>query len=85
MRLNYLQKDFGDLTVFENIDLIIERGEKVAFIGRNGEGKSTLSRIIVNELDFNGKLKIGHNVSIGYYAQNQDELLNKGKNCIRNP
>ncbi|MEN8119800.1 MAG: ABC-F family ATP-binding cassette domain-containing protein [Bacteroidota bacterium] len=74
-----LTKKFGNLTVFENIDLIIERGEKVAFIGRNGEGKSTLSRIIVNELEYAGNLKIGHNVNIGYYAQNQDELLNKDK------
>ncbi|RLD68836.1 MAG: ABC transporter ATP-binding protein, partial [Bacteroidetes bacterium] len=77
-----LTKKFGDLTVFENIDLIIERGEKVAFIGRNGEGKSTLSRIIVEDLDYAGKLKIGHNVSIGYYAQNQDELLAKEKTVL---
>ena len=77
-----LTKRFGDLTVFENIDLIIERGEKIAFIGRNGEGKSTLSRIIIEELDYAGKLKIGHNVSIGYYAQNQDELLNKEKTVL---
>lgn len=74
-----LTKNFGSLTVFKNIDLIIERGEKVAFIGRNGEGKTTLSQIIVNELDYTGKFKIGHNVNIGYYAQNQDELLDKDK------
>lgn len=74
-----ITKKFGNLTVFENIDMIIERGEKVAFIGRNGEGKSTLSRIIVDELDYTGKLKIGHNVHIGYFAQNQDQLLDKNK------
>ncbi len=74
-----LSKKFGDLTVLENIDLIIERGEKVALIGKNGEGKSTLSRIIIGEHDYSGNLKIGHNVHIGYYAQNQDELLDKNK------
>jgi ATP-binding cassette subfamily F protein 3 len=77
-----LTKRFGDLTVFKDIDLIIERGEKIAFIGRNGEGKTTLSRIIVDELDYTGKLKIGHNVHIGYYAQNQDELLDKNKTVL---
>ncbi|RLD79928.1 MAG: ABC transporter ATP-binding protein, partial [Bacteroidetes bacterium] len=74
-----LTKNFGDLIVFKDIDLIIERGEKVALIGKNGEGKSTLSRIIIGEHDYSGSLKIGHNVHIGYYAQNQDELLNKNK------
>ncbi len=78
-----LTKRFGDLTVFENIDLIIERGEKVAFVGKNGEGKTTLSRIIVNELDYEGKLKIGHNVKIGYYAQNQDTLLDKSRTVFQ--
>ena len=74
-----LTKNFGSLTVFQNIDLIIERGEKVALIGKNGEGKTTLSRIIINELDYTGNLKIGHNVNIGYYAQNQDGLLDENK------
>ncbi len=78
-----LTKRFDDLTVFENIDLIIERGEKVAFIGRNGEGKTTLSRIIVGELEYEGKLKIGHNVHIGYYAQNQDMLLDENKTVFQ--
>ncbi len=78
-----LTKKFGNLTVFENIDLIIERGEKVAFVGKNGEGKTTLSRIIVNELDYEGKLKIGHNVKIGYYAQNQDALLDKNRTVFQ--
>lgn len=72
-----LSKAYGNHTVINNIDLIIERTEKVAFIGRNGEGKTTLSRIIVGELDYSGILKIGHNVKIGYYAQNQDQLLDE--------
>lgn len=71
-----LTKKFGDKLVLKNIDLVIERGEKVAFVGRNGEGKTTLSKIIIGELDYEGTLKIGHNVKIGYFAQNQDELLN---------
>jgi len=72
----HLSKSYGDIVVLDQIDLVVERGEKIAFIGRNGEGKTTLSRIIVNELDYKGISKIGHNVHIGYYAQNQDELLN---------
>jgi len=54
---------------------VIERGEKVAFVGRNGEGKTTLSRILVGELEFGGKLRMGHNVELGYFAQNQDEIM----------
>jgi len=57
------------------LNFVIERGQKVAFIGRNGEGKTTLSKIIVGETDYSGLLKIGHYVSIGYFAQNTDELL----------
>jgi ATP-binding cassette subfamily F protein 3 len=71
-----LVKKYGEHTVLKNIDLVVERGEKIAFIGRNGEGKTTLSRIIVGELDYSGECKPGHNVQTGYYAQNQDELLN---------
>ena len=78
-----LTKRFGELTVFENIDLIIERGEKVAFVGKNGEGKTTLSRIVVGELDYEGSLKIGHNVKIGYYAQNQDSLLDENRTVFQ--
>lgn len=74
-----LSKSYGDLPVLRNIDLIIERGEKVAFVGRNGEGKTTLSRIISGELDYSGKFVTGHNVKIGYFAQNQDELLDEEK------
>ena len=63
--------------VLNKIDFRISRGEKVAFVGRNGEGKSTLSKIIIGELDHTGELKMGHNVKIGYFAQNQDELLDE--------
>ncbi|MBN1253022.1 MAG: ABC-F family ATP-binding cassette domain-containing protein [Bacteroidales bacterium] len=74
-----LTKKYGNKTILKDIELIVERGEKIAFVGRNGEGKSTLSKIIIQELDFEGNLKIGHNVNIGYYAQNQDELLDESK------
>jgi len=71
-----LTKSYGNLNVLKEIDLTIERGEKVAFVGKNGEGKTTLARIIMNELEFDsGECKLGHNVKIGYYAQNQANLL----------
>lgn len=68
-------KKYGDHTVFSNVDLAIKRGEKVAFVGKNGEGKSTLVKCIMNEIPYDGNLKIGHNVKIGYFAQNQASLL----------
>lgn len=68
-------KKYGDHTVFSNVDLTIKRGEKVAFVGKNGEGKSTLVKCIMNEIPYDGNLKIGHNVKIGYSAQNQASLL----------
>ncbi|HQN93055.1 MAG TPA: ABC-F family ATP-binding cassette domain-containing protein [Prolixibacteraceae bacterium] len=70
-----LSKAYGTLKVLENIDLYIEQGEKIAFVGKNGEGKTTLARIILSELDYTGTCKIGHNVKIGYFAQNQADLL----------
>jgi len=70
-----LNKAYGKKLILDKIDIVIERGEKVAFVGRNGEGKTTLSRVIIGELEYTGELKIGHNVKIGYFAQNQDELL----------
>jgi len=72
-----LSKSYGGKNVFDNVGFIISRGERIAFIGKNGEGKTTLSRILVNDLDFKGSLKVGHNVKIGYFAQNQDELLDE--------
>ena len=70
-----ISKSYGDSLVLDDIDIVIEKSEKVAFVGRNGEGKTTLARIILNELEFSGELKIGHNVRIGYFAQNQPDLL----------
>ncbi len=72
-----LSKNFNEKTVLEDIDFYIKRGERIAFVGRNGEGKTTLSRMLVGELDFTGELKTGHNVHIGYFGQNQDELLDE--------
>jgi len=68
-------KRYGDHTVFSGVDLTIKRGEKVAFVGRNGEGKTTLVKCIMGEIPFDGTLTIGHNIQIGYYAQNQAQLL----------
>ena len=68
-------KGYGDKKILQNINLLIERGSKTAFVGQNGQGKSTLAKIIVNELDYTGTLKLGHNVQVGYFAQNQAEYL----------
>ena len=70
-------KRYGDHTVFTKVTLTIKRGEKVAFVGKNGEGKSTLVKCIMGEIPFDGNLKIGHNVQIGYFAQNQAQLLDE--------
>ena len=72
-----VEKSYGDNLVFSDVNLTIKRGEKVAFVGKNGEGKSTLVKCIMNEIDYNGELKIGHNVQIGYFAQNQAQLLDE--------
>jgi len=72
-----LSKSYGKLNVLHKIDLIIERGEKVAFVGKNGEGKTTLARVIMGELEHQGEMKLGYHVKIGYYAQNQAHLLNE--------
>lgn len=75
-----LRKAYGDHLVFDHVDFTIKRGEKVAFVGKNGEGKSTLVKCIMGELtDYTGTLKIGHNVKIGYFAQNQASLLDENK------
>ena len=71
-----VEKTYGDHTVFSDVTLTIKRGEKVAFVGKNGEGKSTLVKCIMGEIAYGGKLKVGHNVQIGYFAQNQAQLLN---------
>ena len=72
-----LRKDYGTHTVIQDVNLTIRRGEKVAFVGKNGEGKTTLVRCIMGQLDYFGTLKIGHNVKIGYFAQNQASLLDE--------
>ena len=72
-----VRKAYGEHVVFHDVDLTIKRGEKVAFVGKNGEGKSTLVKCIMGEIDFDGKLTIGHNVQIGYFAQNQAQMLDE--------
>lgn len=72
-----LKKHYGDHVVFDDVNVTIERGEKVAFVGRNGEGKSTLVKAIMNEINFDGNLELGHNIQIGYFAQNQASLLDE--------
>ena len=72
-----VRKDYGEHTVFDHVTFTLKRGEKVAFVGKNGEGKSTLVKCIMNEIPFTGTLKIGHNIQIGYFAQNQAQLLDE--------
>ncbi|WP_190809860.1 ABC-F family ATP-binding cassette domain-containing protein [Flagellimonas sp. S3867] len=80
--LEDLSKNYGDNKVLTGIDLLVERGSKTAFVGQNGQGKTTLAKIMVGELDHTGKLKIGHNVQIGYFAQNQAEYLEGNKTVL---
>ena len=77
-----LAKSFGDDLVFKDVDFLIERNSKIAFVGQNGQGKSTLAKIIVGELEHKGELKLGHNVEIGYFAQNQAEYLDGNKTVL---
>jgi ATP-binding cassette, subfamily F, member 3 len=72
-----VSKSYGDLLVFKDATITIERGQKVAFVGKNGEGKSTMVKAIMGEIDFDGELKVGHNCEIGYFAQNQAALLDE--------
>jgi ATP-binding cassette subfamily F protein 3 len=72
-----VRKDYGAHTVFDHVTLTIKRGEKVAFVGKNGEGKSTLVKCIMGEIPYSGELKVGHNIQIGYFAQNQAQLLDE--------
>ncbi|PHQ62117.1 MAG: glycosyl transferase family 2 [Maribacter sp.] len=77
-----LSKSYGDNHVLQNINLLVERNSKTAFVGQNGQGKSTLAKIMVGELDYQGHLKLGHNVQIGYFAQNQAEYLDGSKTVL---
>jgi len=75
-------KNYGDLKVLQNVNLLVERNSKIAFVGQNGQGKSTLAKIMVNDIPFDGKLKHGHNVQIGYFAQNQVDYLDGSKTVL---
>ncbi len=79
LEISGVSKSYGSKVVLQNLNYIIGRGERIAFVGRNGEGKTTLSRIIIGDLEHEGCLKLGHNVKIGYYAQNQAEYLDPDK------
>ncbi|MEL6303879.1 MAG: ABC-F family ATP-binding cassette domain-containing protein [Bacteroidota bacterium] len=80
--MEHLGKNYGPKTVLEDVDLLLERNSKTAFVGQNGQGKTTLAKILVGELDHSGKLTIGHNVQIGYFAQNQAEYLDGSKTIL---
>ena len=77
-----ISKEYGDLKVLQHIDLMVDRGSKIAFVGQNGQGKSTLAKIIVGDLEAKGDVKLGHNVQIGYFAQNQAEYLDGSKTVL---
>ena len=79
LELNHVGKCYDEKCILNDINLLIPRGEKIAFVGRNGEGKSTLSKIIAGVLDYTGEVKLGHEVKIGYYAQNQQDMLDPDK------
>lgn len=82
MEAQHISKRYGDLQVLHNVNLLVERGAKMAFVGQNGQGKSTLAKIIVGELKHEGEIKLGHNVQIGYFAQNQAEYLDGSKTVL---
>jgi len=79
--LDKISKSYGDNVVLKDVELLFERGKRIAFVGQNGMGKTTLAKILVNEIPYEGKLEIGHNVKIGYFAQNQSDYLN-GENTL---
>lgn len=83
LEIKNISKSYGDIEVLKNIDLMVERGQKIAFVGQNGQGKSTLAKILVGELSAKGYLNLGHNVKLGYFAQNQAEFLD-GKKTVLN-
>src|SRR5690606_10707555 len=80
--MHNLSKSYGNKKVLDGIDLLLDRNSKIAFVGQNGQGKTTLARILVGELDYEGQLRIGHNVQIGYFAQNQAEYLDGKKTVL---
>lgn len=82
LEMNNVTKRFGDKVIFEDLSLLVERGSKIAFVGQNGQGKSTLIKAIVDEFEYDGEIKVGHNVQIGYFAQNQAEYLDGEKTIL---
>ena len=82
LSLKEIGKKYDDLTVLEKVNLEVVKGDKLAFVGKNGEGKSTLAKIIVNEIDYTGNLELGHQIKVGYYAQNQAEFLDESKTVL---
>ncbi|MDC3276285.1 ATP-binding cassette domain-containing protein [Flavobacteriaceae bacterium] len=82
LEIQRVAKTYGDKKVLNNVNLEIERGEKIAFVGQNGQGKSTLAKIIVSEIDHEGYVKLGHNVQIGYFAQNQSTYLDGNQTVL---
>lgn len=82
LEIDKVTKSFGEKVIFEDISLLVERGAKIAFVGQNGQGKSTLIKAIVKEFDYEGTIKIGHNVQIGYFAQNQADYLDGEKTLL---
>ena len=82
LEMEHVTKAYGEKTIFKDINLLIERGSKIAFVGQNGQGKSTLIKAIMNEFDYEGSIKIGHNVQLGYFAQNQAEYLDGEKTLL---
>ncbi len=83
LKVNEVSKSYDELEVLKGIDLLLERGEKIAFVGKNGEGKTTLAKIIVDSIPFEGQVEYGHQVKVGYYAQNQSELLDENKTILQ--
>ena len=83
LKVNEVSKSYDKLEVLKGIDLLLERGEKIAFVGKNGEGKTTLAKIIVDSIPFEGQVEYGHQVKVGYYAQNQSELLDENKTILQ--
>ncbi|MCV6629917.1 MAG: ABC-F family ATP-binding cassette domain-containing protein [Flavobacteriaceae bacterium] len=80
--IDHASKNYGDKQVLDDINLLIERGSKIAFVGQNGQGKSTLAKMIVGEIPFDGQIQLGHNVQLGYFAQNQAEYLDGDKTVL---
>lgn len=83
VEINNLNKSYGDKLVLKDVNLLIEKGEKVAFVGKNGEGKSTMVKAIMGQIDFAGELALGHNLKIGYFAQNEASLLDEEKTVFK--